>query len=103
MTLLAAMGDISRFPTAKKRVGYSGLASRVHDSGQYRRTGRMTEAGAKEFSTMHRETQTKKPVEGVVIPSPNFFAKMWPQKELALAAGRRAIAAGGAHGQCVSG
>jgi hypothetical protein len=62
-----------------------------------------TEAGAKEFSTMHRETQTKKPVEGVVIPSPNFFAKMWPQKELALAAGRRAIAAGGARGQCVSG
>lgn len=49
MTLLAAIGDISRFPTAKKLVGYSGLGSRVHDSGQYRRTGRMTKAGRRDI------------------------------------------------------
>jgi transposase len=49
MTLLAAIGDISRFPTAKKLVGYSGLASRVHDSGQSRRTGRMTKAGRRDI------------------------------------------------------
>ena len=49
MTLLAALGDISRFPTAKKLVGYSGIGSRVHDSGQYRRTGRMTKAGRRDI------------------------------------------------------
>jgi transposase len=51
MTLLAAIGDISRFPTAKKLVGYSGIGSRVHDSGQSRRTGRMTKAGRRDIRT----------------------------------------------------
>lgn len=49
MTLLAAIGDISRFPAAKKLVGYSGIGSRVHDSGQSRRTGRMTKAGRRDI------------------------------------------------------
>lgn len=49
MTLLAAIGDVSRFPTAKKLVGYSGIGSRVHDSGQSRRTGRMTKAGRRDI------------------------------------------------------
>jgi hypothetical protein len=34
MTILAAIGDITRFPTSKKLVGYSRLAAGVHDSGQ---------------------------------------------------------------------
>jgi transposase len=51
MTLLAAIGDIARFPTAKKLVGYSGIGSRVHDSGQSRRTGRMTKAGRRDIRT----------------------------------------------------
>ena len=38
MTVLAAVGDITRFPTSKKLVGYSGLAAGVHDSGQTHRT-----------------------------------------------------------------
>jgi transposase len=33
LTLLAAIGDISRFPSAKKLVGYSGLGASVHDAG----------------------------------------------------------------------
>jgi len=49
VTLLAAIGDISRFPTAKKLVGYSGIGSRVHDSGLSRRTGRMTKAGRRDI------------------------------------------------------
>jgi transposase len=49
LTLLAAIGDISRFPLAKKLVGYSGLGARVHDSGQTRRTGRITKAGRREI------------------------------------------------------
>jgi transposase len=34
MTVLAAIGDISRFEHAKKLVGYAGLGAGVHDSGQ---------------------------------------------------------------------
>ena len=52
MTLLAAIGDITRFPSAKKLVGYSGLGVGVHDSGQTRRTGRITKEGRRELRTM---------------------------------------------------
>jgi transposase len=45
MTILGAIGDVSRFPTAKKLVGYGGLGSRVHDSGKTRRTGGITKQG----------------------------------------------------------
>jgi transposase len=48
-TLLAAIGDISRFPQDKNLVGYSGLGTRVHDSGLTRRTGRITKAGRRDI------------------------------------------------------
>jgi transposase len=34
MSILAAIGDITRFPSAKKLVGYAGLGAGVHDSGE---------------------------------------------------------------------
>jgi transposase len=49
MTILAAIGDVSRFPSAKKLVGYSGLGAAVHDSGQTHRSGRITKEGRKEL------------------------------------------------------
>jgi transposase len=49
LTLLAAIGDISRFPSAKHLVGYAGLGARVHDSGQTRRSGRITKAGRRDI------------------------------------------------------
>jgi transposase len=49
MTVLAAIGDITRFPTSKKLVGYSGLAAGVHDSGQTHRSGHITKEGRKEL------------------------------------------------------
>jgi transposase len=49
VTLLAAIGDESRFPTAKHLVGYSGLGCRVHDSGLTHRTGRITKAGRRDI------------------------------------------------------
>ncbi len=53
MILLSAIGVISRFPSAKKLVGYSGLGASVHDSGQTHRTGGITKQGRKEVrSTM---------------------------------------------------
>ena len=36
MTILTAIGDIHRFESANKLVGYSGLGAGVHDSGQER-------------------------------------------------------------------
>jgi transposase len=49
ITLLAAIGDISRFPTDKHLVGYSGMGTRIHDSGLTRRTGRITKAGRRDI------------------------------------------------------
>lgn len=49
MTLLAAIGDISRFPTAGHLVGYAGLGGRAHDSGQTHRSGRITKAGRRDI------------------------------------------------------
>jgi transposase len=51
VTLLAAIGDISRFPTAKHLVGYAGMGARVHDSGLTHRTGRITKAGRRDIRT----------------------------------------------------
>jgi transposase len=48
-TILAAIGDIARFPTAKKLVGYAGLGTRVHDSGMTHSSGRITKAGRKDL------------------------------------------------------
>jgi transposase len=49
VTLLAAIGDISRFPDAAHLVGYAGLGSRVYDSGQTRRTGSITKTGRRDI------------------------------------------------------
>lgn len=45
LTLVAEVGDISRFPTARKLVGYSGLTPTIKQSGQSSRTGRISKAG----------------------------------------------------------
>jgi transposase len=49
ITILAAIGDITRFPNAKKLVGYAGLGTRVHDSGMTHSSGRITKAGRRDL------------------------------------------------------
>jgi transposase len=49
MTIISAVGDITRFPTAKKLVGYAGLGTRVHDSGKTHSSGRITKAGRRDL------------------------------------------------------
>ena len=49
MTVLAAIGDISRFESANKLVGYSGLGAGVHDSGKEHIEKRITKSGRKEL------------------------------------------------------
>src|SRR5918912_502405 len=45
LTLASEIGDISRFPSARKLVGYSGLTPRIKQSGQSERVGRLSKAG----------------------------------------------------------
>lgn len=51
MTILSAIGDIERFPTAKKLVGYSELGARVRASGTTHRSGGITKQGRVELRT----------------------------------------------------
>ena len=49
MTVLAAIGDISRFENAKQLVGYAGLAAGVHDSGKTHKDKKITKKGRREL------------------------------------------------------
>jgi transposase len=49
MTVLSAIGDISRFESAKKLVGYAGLGAGVHDSGKTHKEKKITKKGRKEL------------------------------------------------------
>ncbi len=49
ITLLAAIGDITRFEHAKQLVGYAGMGARVHDSGKLHASGRITKAGRRDI------------------------------------------------------
>ena len=52
LTILAAVGDISRFPTSKQLVGYVGLGARLHACGQVQRSGGITKEGRSELRTV---------------------------------------------------
>ena len=49
MTVLAAIGDITRFSSAKELVGYAGLGAGVHDSGQTHQGKGITKQGRREL------------------------------------------------------
>lgn len=49
MVILSAVGNIQRFPSAKKLVGYAGLGARIHASGLTFHTGGITKQGRREL------------------------------------------------------
>jgi transposase len=49
MTVLSAIGDISRFEHASKLVGYAGLGAGVHDSGKTHKEKKITKKGRREL------------------------------------------------------
>jgi transposase len=49
MTVLSAIGDITRFERAKNLVGYAGLGAGVHDSGKKHQGKGITKAGRQEL------------------------------------------------------
>src|SRR5215203_1384541 len=46
LTIASEIGDVARFPSAGKLVGYSGLTPRIRQSGESSRTGRLAKAGS---------------------------------------------------------
>lgn len=55
MTVLAAIGDISRFPTDKHLVGYAGLGAGIHDSGETHRGKGITKTGRRDLRRVQVE------------------------------------------------
>ena len=51
MSILGAIGEIERFPSARKLVGYAGLGARVHATGDAYYTGKITKKGRRELRT----------------------------------------------------
>jgi transposase len=47
LTLASEIGDVARFPTPRKLIGYAGLAPRVHQSGERSHTGALSKAGSR--------------------------------------------------------
>jgi transposase len=47
LTFAAEIGDVSRFSSASKLVGYAGLAPRISQSGERSATGRLSKAGSR--------------------------------------------------------
>ena len=47
LTLASEIGDVARFATARKLIGYAGLAPRVHQSGERSHTGALSKAGSR--------------------------------------------------------
>src|SRR5215217_5202497 len=46
LTIASEIGDISRFASARKLVGYSGLTPRIYQSGEKSRTGKLSKSGS---------------------------------------------------------
>ena len=47
LTLASEIGDVARFATPRKLIGYAGLAPKVHQSGQSSRSGELSKAGSR--------------------------------------------------------
>jgi transposase len=71
VTLLAAIGDISRFPDPDHLVGYAGLGARVHDSGMSLHTGGITKTGRREMRAVLVEA-----AQVAVLHDPHWKAEL---------------------------
>jgi transposase len=47
LTLASEIGDVARFASARKLIGYAGMAPSVHQSGDHARTGALSKAGSR--------------------------------------------------------
>lgn len=56
LTIMAEIGDINRFPSAKQLMGYAGLVPSTYSSGDIARHGRITKTGSKWLRYIMTET-----------------------------------------------
>jgi transposase len=56
LTIMAEIGDINRFPSAKQLMGYAGLVPSTYSSGDTTRHGRITKTGSKWLRYIMTET-----------------------------------------------
>ena len=71
VTLIAAIGDVRRFPSASQLVGYSGLGAKVHESGLTSRSGGITKAGRKDIRAVLVEA-----AQVAVLHDPHWKAEL---------------------------
>ncbi|TMA72680.1 MAG: IS110 family transposase [Deltaproteobacteria bacterium] len=74
LTLIAALADVTRFPSAKHVASYAGLIPSTHQSGDRDRHGRITKRGAPELRAMLCEPaqHARRPTH----PLNPYFAKL---------------------------
>ncbi len=96
MIVLSAIGDISRFDSPKKLVGYAGLGAGVHDSGKKHQDKSITKEGRKELrwalveaawaavrSDPYRKAQyehfkqTKHPNKAIIAVARKMLVSIW--------------------------
>ena len=47
LTIAAGIGEVARFPSPRKLIGYAGLAPRIKQSGERSRSGELSKAGSR--------------------------------------------------------
>ena len=96
MITLSAIGDISRFDTPKKLVGYAGLGAGVHDSGKKHQDKSITKEGRRELrwalveaawgamrsdpywkAQYQRLTKVKHPSKAIVAIARRLLVSVW--------------------------
>jgi hypothetical protein len=78
LTIASEIGEITRFASARKLIGYSGLTPRVYQSGQKARTGKLSKPG----STMLRWAAIEAAQRGLEAQQP--VASALPRRQAAL-------------------
>jgi len=96
MITLSAIGDVSRFESSKKLVGYAGLGAGVHDSGKKHQDKSITKEGRKELrwalveaawgavrsdpywkNQYQRLTKVKHPCKAIVAIARRLLVSVW--------------------------
>ncbi len=86
MTVLAAIGAIERFPSAKQLVGYAGLGAGVHASGETYRTGGITKDGRRELRWVLVEAAQ------TAVRSHPYWRALYARLERRIGAGKAIVA-----------
>jgi transposase len=84
LTIATEIGDIARFSSAGKLIGYAGLAPKIKQSGQSSRTGPLSKAGSKalRWAAVEAAQQGWRETRGIssIATSPSARARPTPAR-----------------------